>query len=140
MRRTTGSSRSGRRKSRPLLRGPKIGAGNPSSPACPLQLGLTLELPAAKCASDSPGHVVRAPDHMPDVGEECVLYTREILRITQRHRTTIYRWIQSHTFPSKRLLGGRRRGWLRSDIERWLAGNQFEAEVTSQPSVRELKR
>jgi predicted DNA-binding transcriptional regulator AlpA len=36
----------------------------------------------------------------------------------QKHRCTIYRWIRAGTFPPKRAGGGR--GWLRSDVERWL--------------------
>lgn len=49
-----------------------------------------------------------------------VLSTRDIERITGRHRCTIYRWVCAGTFPAKRAGGGR--GWLRSDIERWLNG------------------
>ena len=51
-------------------------------------------------------------------GIDQVLSTRDIERITGRHRCTIYRWVLAGTFPEKRAGGGR--GWLRSDIERWL--------------------
>jgi len=51
-----------------------------------------------------------------------LLSTRDVVRITGKHRCTIYRWIRAGTFPAKRAGGGR--GWLRSDIERWLgSGN-----------------
>jgi len=53
-------------------------------------------------------------------GIDQVLGTHYIERITGRHRCTIYRWVRAGTFPEKRAGGGR--GWLRSDVERWLGG------------------
>jgi predicted DNA-binding transcriptional regulator AlpA len=53
-------------------------------------------------------------------GIDQVLSTHDVERITGRHRCTIYRWVVAGTFPEKRAGGGR--GWLRSDIERWLDG------------------
>lgn len=53
-------------------------------------------------------------------GIDQVLGTHDIERITGRHRCTIYRWVRAGTFPEKRAGGGR--GWLRSDVERWLGG------------------
>lgn len=53
-------------------------------------------------------------------GIDQVLSTRDIQTITGRHRCTIYRWVRAGTFPVKRAGGGR--GWLRSDVERWLQG------------------
>jgi predicted DNA-binding transcriptional regulator AlpA len=53
-------------------------------------------------------------------GIDQVLSTRDIERITGRHRCTVYRWVCAGTFPPKRAGGGR--GWLRSDVERWLNG------------------
>jgi predicted DNA-binding transcriptional regulator AlpA len=53
-------------------------------------------------------------------GIDQVLTTRDIERITGRHRCTVYRWVCAGTFPPKRAGGGR--GWLRSDVERWLSG------------------
>lgn len=53
-------------------------------------------------------------------GIDQVLSTRDVEQITGRHRCTIYRWVCAGTFPPKRAGGGR--GWLRSDIERWLIG------------------
>jgi len=55
-------------------------------------------------------------------GMDQVLSTRDIERITGRHRCTIWRWVLAGTFPPKRAGAGR--GWLRSDVERWLQGNQ----------------
>ncbi|HUA22740.1 MAG TPA: AlpA family phage regulatory protein [Steroidobacteraceae bacterium] len=53
-------------------------------------------------------------------GIDQVLSTRDVEQITGRHRCTIYRWVCAGTFPPKRAGDGR--GWLRSDIERWLNG------------------
>jgi predicted DNA-binding transcriptional regulator AlpA len=44
--------------------------------------------------------------------------TRDVERITRRHRCTIYRWVVAGPFPEKRAGGGQ--GWLSCDIERWL--------------------
>ena len=54
-------------------------------------------------------------------GIDQVLGTHDVEHITGRHRCTIYRWVRSGTFPAKRAGGGK--GWLRSDVERWLNGN-----------------
>ena len=51
-------------------------------------------------------------------GIDQVLSTKEVEQITGRHRCTIYRWVCAGTFPAKRAGG---RGWLRSDVERWLS-------------------
>jgi predicted DNA-binding transcriptional regulator AlpA len=56
-------------------------------------------------------------------GIDQVLSTHDIERITGKHRCTIYRWVLAGTFPPRRAGGGR--GWLRSDVERWLNGNDF---------------
>lgn len=56
------------------------------------------------------------PERVPGIDQ--VLSTRDIERITGRHRCTIYRWVRAGTFPEKRAGGGQ--GWLRSDVERWL--------------------
>jgi predicted DNA-binding transcriptional regulator AlpA len=56
-------------------------------------------------------------------GIDQVLGTHDIERITGRHRCTIYRWVRSGTFPEKRAGGGR--GWLKSDVERWLKGGSL---------------
>jgi len=55
------------------------------------------------------------------IGMDQVLGTHDVERITGRHRCTIYRWVCAGTFPAKRAGGGK--GWLRSDVERWLNGN-----------------
>src|ERR1700680_405412 len=58
------------------------------------------------------------PDRLPGIDQ--MLSAREVERITGRHRCTIYRWVWAGTFSQQRAGGGR--GWLRSDVERWLNG------------------
>ena len=63
----------------------------------------------------------RDVERLPDIDQ--VLGTHDVERITGRHRCTIYRWVCAGTFPSKRAGGGK--GWLRSDVERWLLQGQL---------------
>jgi predicted DNA-binding transcriptional regulator AlpA len=58
---------------------------------------------------------------------DLVLGTHDIERITGRHRCTIYRWVRAGTFPEKRAGAGR--GWLQSDVERWLHGDSAPGTV-----------
>ena len=68
-------------------------------------------------------------------GIDQVLSTHDIEQITGRHRCTIYRWVRAGTFPEKRAGGGR--GWLRSDVERWLKGERSsEAPRKSVPGLK----
>jgi len=62
-------------------------------------------------------------ERLPEIDQ--VLGTHDVERITGRHRCTIYRWVCAGTFPSKRAGGGK--GWLRSDVERWLSGGRSGA-------------
>lgn len=68
-------------------------------------------------------HAVRLP------GIDQVLSTRDVECITGRHRCTIYRWVCAGTFPPRR--AGRGRGWLRSDVERWLSSGRVGAQQDS---------
>jgi len=83
----------------------------------------SLPFTATKC---SPKKRVAATRVNSDRGSERIevrdqlLNTRDVERITRRHRCTIYRWVRAGTFPGKRAGGGR--GWLRSDVEKWLEG------------------
>jgi predicted DNA-binding transcriptional regulator AlpA len=94
------------------------------------ETGVQLPLPIP--ASDSSPRAGRrrtkriAPAKRPGLRSEIdqVLSTRDIVRITGRHRCTIYRWVRDGTFPAKRAGAGR--GWLRSDVERWLQGGPSE--------------
>jgi predicted DNA-binding transcriptional regulator AlpA len=70
-------------------------------------------------------------------GIDQVLDTRDIERITGRHRCTIYRWVRAGTFPEKRAGGGR--GWLRSDIEHWLQGGGPDTDAYALKAARLVK-
>lgn len=87
----------------------------------PLQLALTIR----NSALPRTGAPERKERERPLAGRldgiDQVLSTHDVERITGRHRCTLYRWVLAGTFPAKRAGGGR--GWLRSDIERWLTGN-----------------
>jgi len=54
-------------------------------------------------------------ERLPEIDQ--VLGTHDVERITGRHRCTIYRWV----------CAGGGRGWLRSDVERWLNGPGIRA-------------
>ena len=58
------------------------------------------------------------PERIAEIDQ--VLSTHDVERITGKHRCTIYRWVLAGAFPPRRAGGGR--GWLRSDVERWLSG------------------
>jgi len=89
-----------------------------SAPRNQFELALTVANPEGR-RPRTPGAEVRAPSVAERVnGIDHVLSTRDIERITGRHRCTIHRWVLAGTFPEKRAGGGR--GWLRSDVERWL--------------------
>jgi prophage regulatory protein len=60
----------------------------------------------------------RAP-HEP--GDE-ILRQREVLQITKLSRTTIWRLRKQRRFPEPLHISVGVKGWLRSDIERWMRG------------------
>jgi len=85
-----------------------------------LQLPLPIAQTKARTASPSASKSQISADARPPVpGVDQVLSSRDIARVTGRHRCTIYRWVRAGEFPPKRAGGGR--GWLRSDVEQWLA-------------------
>jgi len=97
-----------------------------------MQVAFSLELPSQcnQCSMNAKIHRRRLtrriePSQVPfNFGHadalDQVLNTREIVRITGRHRVTIYRWIQAGLFPHKHETHGHKVGWLRSDVQRWL--------------------
>ena len=52
-----------------------------------------------------------------------LLHMRDLVRVTRRHRSTIYRRIKRKLFPEQRTHKGKKIGWARSDIERWMQGD-----------------
>jgi predicted DNA-binding transcriptional regulator AlpA len=51
--------------------------------------------------------------------DDALLRTAEVVRIVNHHRCTLYRWMRAGAFPQRH----RGKGWKRSEIERWLAGD-----------------
>jgi len=100
-----------------------------------LQLSLPIAPTKARTPSPpAPKSQISADARPPVPGVDQVLSSRDIARITGRHRCTIYRWVRAGVFPPKRAGGGR--GWLRSDVEHWLAGGSVaphEFAVTRRP-------
>ena len=83
--------------------------------ACPQQLSLLLEAPRSQPKPR------RAPtgrsEHPRILALDQRMSTAEVLRVVGVNRSTLFRWIQKGSFPRKHASGG----WLRSDIELWLA-------------------
>ena len=84
------------------------------------QLPLTAKKSPPRKSAVSAREPLERPLPARVAGIDQVLSARDVQRITGRHRVTIYRWVRAGTFPEKRAGGGR--GWLRSDVERWLHG------------------
>jgi predicted DNA-binding transcriptional regulator AlpA len=99
-----------------------------------LPLVVTKCLPRRQPAPDPERRERTLPERVGGIDQ--VLGTHDVERITGRHRCTIYRWVRSGTFPEKRAGGGR--GWLRSDIERWLLQGGGSADGDT-PSAKPLK-
>src|SRR5437764_11482769 len=64
---------------------------------------------------------VPKPDRLAPLDQR--MSTAEVLRVVGVNRSTLFRWTKSGRFPGKHVSGG----WLRSDVERWLAGNRSTA-------------
>jgi predicted DNA-binding transcriptional regulator AlpA len=63
------------------------------------------------------GRIVKAP-----IALDEILWMRDVVQLTGKHRCTIHRWMNQGLFPPKNAPRGRPTGWLRSTIERWLLG------------------
>jgi len=83
--------------------------------ASPQQLSLLLEAPRLKPRSR---HALTRKSERPRIlALDQRMSTAEVLRVVGVNRSTLFRWIQKGRFPRKHASGG----WLRSDIELWLA-------------------
>jgi predicted DNA-binding transcriptional regulator AlpA len=60
-----------------------------------------------------------------------ILWMRDVVQFTGKHRSTIHRWIHRGIFPRKNAPCCQPTGWLRSTIEQWLLG--------SPPTSREVE-
>ena len=72
--------------------------------------------------------VLRAPEVVSEIGVS---------------KATLYRWVRSGQFPPPIKLGGHSVGWLREEIDAWLAGRPHgggEAEALYQPPTSRPRR
>jgi predicted DNA-binding transcriptional regulator AlpA len=87
------------------------------------QLSLAIGAPASRVVREPParrrvsGRIVKAP-----IALDEILWMRDVVQLTGKHRCTIHRWMNQGLFPPKNAPRGRPTGWLRSTIERWLLG------------------
>lgn len=95
------------------------------------QFQLTLPI-AAPVSSNSPTALSRFRNARPHqvrndriASLDQILTTRDVVTIVGHHRCTLFRWMSAGQFPRKHEVRGRKVGWLRSDIERWLSGDKL---------------
>ena len=98
----------------------------PSRQLAPLravQLSFDMKVPSAKLGErkSTAAHRIEAERV---TGLDQLLSTQDILKVTGKHRCTIHRWMSQGLFPLKAAQQGRRIGWLRTDVERWLQSSQ----------------
>jgi predicted DNA-binding transcriptional regulator AlpA len=109
-----------------------------SADAVQLSLGIeSIGLPMEP-ASERP---VKKARHAGGRGRELdldpVLAMRDVVRVTGKHRATIHRWMNQGLFPKKSVPRERPVGWLRSEIARWLSGENAVDPPHPKPSPRE---
>jgi len=94
-----------------------------SSPKAHHQLSLAIDTPRI-AVGEKPGsrqRMGREPVKRALTLEE-ILWMRDVVQLTGKHRSTIHRWIHRGIFPRKNAPRGQPTGWLRSTIEQWLLG------------------
>jgi predicted DNA-binding transcriptional regulator AlpA len=97
------------------------------------QLPLILPIPtSASLAGGAPNGESRrtpAPEENKELPKalDQILTTRKVVEIVGHHRSTLYRWMCVGHFPKKHAFRGRKVGWLRSEVEKWLAGDGPES-------------
>ena len=65
--------------------------------------------------------------------EQMILRRREVEQQTQLSKSTLYRKVNSGTFPRPIKLGERAVGWRRKDIEDWFASLEPAGSVDASP-------
>jgi predicted DNA-binding transcriptional regulator AlpA len=91
----------------------KAGNGHPQ------QLSLIFDPPESSAQCRVPMHNSRAVSVVVErfANLDQRMTTADVLRVVGVNRSTIFRWIKRGLFPQRHASGG----WLRSDVERWLA-------------------
>lgn len=111
-----------------LLRIMKSPSRRPASsrqipPLHAVQLSFDMKVPSVELSDRKPA-AARHSEVERITGLDQLLSTRDILKVTGKHRCTIHRWMSQGLFPPKAAQQGRRIGWLRKDVERWLQSSQ----------------
>ena len=93
----------------------------------PLQLPLpffTPALPESKSINVRSAHASKSGVGKPAARLPTLdgLTTREVLKVVDVDRSTLFRWVKKRRFPRKHKSGR----WLRSDVEKWLAEREGE--------------
>jgi predicted DNA-binding transcriptional regulator AlpA len=87
------------------------------------QLALPIEVfpkfSVAPLRHDAVGGAGVGWSHNAVQADDALLRTADVVRIVKYHRCTLYRWMRAGAFPQRH----RGKGWKRSEIERWLAGD-----------------
>jgi predicted DNA-binding transcriptional regulator AlpA len=83
--------------------------------APPHQLPLLLISSSSAGRSAPAKHLVVRSERLGPLDQR--MSTAEVLRVVGVNRSTLFRWTKRGRFPRKHVSGG----WLRSDVERWLA-------------------
>jgi predicted DNA-binding transcriptional regulator AlpA len=97
-------------------------------PQLPLILPVATHAGSAGCAASEDRRPIAREDRneLPSTLDR-ILTTRKVVEIVGHHRSTLYRWMRVGDFPKKHSFRGRKVGWLRSEVEKWLAGDGPEA-------------
>ena len=101
----------------------------PIDDECPQQLSLLLQAPRPK---PKPRRAVNGKSDRPRIlALDQRMSTAEVLRVVGVNRSTLFRWIQKGRFPRKHASGG----WLRSEIELWLAEKTLPGSIADHQAV-----
>lgn len=86
--------------------------------AHPLQLSLIFDAPLAEALRSPPTQGVPTNTALQRFAHlDQRMTTTDVLRVVGVNRSTIFRWVKRGIFPQRHVCGG----WLRSDVEKWLA-------------------
>ena len=101
----------------------------PIDDECPQQLSLLLQGPRPK---PKPRRAVNGKSDRPRIlALDQRMSTAEVLRVVGVNRSTLFRWIRKSRFPRKHASGG----WLRSEIELWLAEKTLPDAIADHQAV-----
>jgi predicted DNA-binding transcriptional regulator AlpA len=99
------------------------GRESTASGECPIQLPLVLVVPSVNSPKVPPaGNPGRPPVMDRLAGMDARMSTSDVVRVVGVNRSTLFRWCKKGSFPPKHTS----RGWLRSDIEKWLTGKAIQ--------------